>query len=166
MRPGFDRLLPCLAFASGAAALTYESLWMRSFGLIFGVTTHAVSVTLVTFMGGLALGSLLVGRLRLRRILPAYAAVEAGIGLSALLTLPLLRALPAWYGALMQARALPAGMETGIRFAAAGAVVLLPTVLLGATWPLLVEALSRAGRGFHVSVGRLYLFNTLGGAAG
>src|SRR5262245_12443447 len=91
MRPGFARLLPCLAFASGAAALTYESLWMRSFGLIFGVTTHAVSVTLVTFMGGLALGSLVVSRLRVRRILPTYAAVEAGIGLSALLTLPLLR---------------------------------------------------------------------------
>ena len=44
------QLLPILAFVSGAAALTYEALWMRSFGLIFGVTTHALSVTLVTFM--------------------------------------------------------------------------------------------------------------------
>src|SRR5690242_8976369 len=99
--PSFVKVLPWLAFASGAAALTYESLWMRSFGLIFGVTTHAVSVTLCTFMGGLALGSWLVSRLAVRRILPAYAAVEAGIGLSALLTLPILRALPAWYGSML-----------------------------------------------------------------
>jgi spermidine synthase len=166
MRPGFVKLVPCLAFASGAAALTYESLWMRSFGLIFGVTTHAVSVTLCTFMGGLALGSWLVSRLAVRRILLAYAAVEAGIGLSALLTLPILRSLPAWYGSMMQGRALPAGMETGLRCAAAASVVLVPTVLLGATFPLLVESLARAGRGFHVSLGRLYLVNTLGGAAG
>ena len=166
MRPGFVKILPWLAFASGAAALTYESLWMRSFGLIFGVTTHAVSVTLCTFMGGLALGSWIVSRLAVRRILPAYAAVEAGIGLSALLTLPILRALPAWYGSMLQGRALPAGMETGLRCAAAASVVLVPTVLLGATFPLLVESLARAGRGFHLSLGRLYLVNTLGGAAG
>jgi spermidine synthase len=166
MRPGLVKLLPCLAFVSGAAALTYESLWMRSFGLIFGVTTHAISVTLCAFMGGLALGSWLVSRLVLRNILRAYAAVEAGIGLSALLTLPILRTLPAWYGSMMQGRTLPAGMETGLRLAAAASVVLVPTILLGATFPLLVELLARAGRGFHVSLGRLYLVNTLGGAAG
>jgi spermidine synthase len=166
MRPGFVKILPCLAFVSGAAALTYESLWMRSFGLIFGVTTHAVSVTLCTFMGGLALGSWLVSRLAVRNILRAYAAVEAGIGLSALLTLPILRALPAWYGSMLQGRTLPAGMETGLRLAAAASVVLVPTILLGATFPLLVESLARAGRGFHLSLGRLYLVNTLGGAAG
>ena len=166
MRPGFVKVLPWLAFVSGAAALTYESLWMRSFGLIFGVTTHAVSVTLCSFMGGLALGSFIVSRLALRRVLSAYAAVEAGIGLTALLTLPILRALPRWYGAMLAGRALPAGMETGLRLLAAASVVLVPTLLLGATFPLLVEALARAGRGFHVSLGRLYLVNTLGGAAG
>jgi spermidine synthase len=166
MRPAFVKSVPCLAFVSGAAALTYESLWMRSFGLIFGVTTHAVSVTLCTFMGGLALGSFIVSRLTVRRVLMTYAAVEAAIGVSALLTQPILRGLPRWYGAMLEGRALPAGMETGLRFAAAASVVLVPTLLLGATFPLLVEALARAGRGFHVSLGRLYLVNTLGGAAG
>ena len=45
-----------LVFASGAAGLVYESLWLRSFGLVFGNTTDAVAVVLATFMGGLALG--------------------------------------------------------------------------------------------------------------
>jgi spermidine synthase len=45
--------------------------------------------------------------------------------------------------------------------------VLLPaTILLGATVPLAVEVLSRAGRELHAGFGRLYLLNTLGGAAG
>ena len=160
------KLLSTLAFVSGAAALAYESLWMRSFGLIFGVTTHALSVTLVTFMGGLALGSALISRLRIKRVLLAYAAVEIGVGLSALLTLPLLRELPAWYGGLLPGRPMPHGVEMGLRFVAAGSVVLVPTLLLGATFPLLVEALSRGGREFRASLGRLYFVSTLGGATG
>lgn len=164
--PVLLKLVPIFAFLSGAAALTYESIWMRSFGLIFGVTTHALCVTLVTFMGGLALGSVVVSRLRVASALRAYAAVEAGIGLSALLTFLILRRLPAWYGALLQGRDLSAGLQTALRFAVSASVVLPPAILLGATFPLLVEVLSREGRRFHDSLGRLYLFNTLGGVAG
>ena len=48
---------------SGATGLIYEVLWMRMLGLVFGATTLAVSTVLVAFMGGLALGSALAGRL-------------------------------------------------------------------------------------------------------
>ena len=49
----------------------------------------------------------------------------------------------------------------------AAAVVLLPaTLLLGATVPLAVEFLARAGRDLNEALGRLYLVNTLGGALG
>ena len=166
MRPDLLKLVPVLTFLSGAAALIYESLWMRAFGLVFGVTTHAVSVTLLTFMGGLALGSYLVSRVRLRRALFVYAVVEGGIGVSALLTLPLLRGLPGWYAAVLRGRDLAPALETLLRFAGAAAVVLVPTLLLGATFPLLVEVLTRGRREFHASLGLLYKVNTLGGAAG
>src|SRR5258708_3463156 len=43
--------LPVAVFFSGLTGLVYESLWMRSFGLIFGNTTYAVSVVLAVFMG-------------------------------------------------------------------------------------------------------------------
>ena len=56
------RALPFLVALSGAAALVYESLWLRSFGLIFGGTTSAVAMVLAVFMGGLAIGSALVAR--------------------------------------------------------------------------------------------------------
>src|SRR5512136_3221674 len=92
------RALPFLVALSGAPALVYESLWMRSFGLIFGGTTSAVAMVLAVFMGGMALGSALAARRPAAHPLQAYARVELLVGATALLTLPLLRALPWAYG--------------------------------------------------------------------
>ena len=160
------RALPFLVALSGAAALVYESVWMRSFGLIFGGTTAAVAMVLAVFMGGLALGSALAARRPARDPLLAYARVEIAVGAAALLTLPLLRALPWAYGVLV-ARSGLSGFAEAAGIAVLAALVLLPaTVLLGATVPLAVEFLTRAGTDVHAGFGRLYLVNTLGGAVG
>jgi spermidine synthase len=160
------RALLLLVALSGAAALVYESLWMRSFGLIFGGTTSAAAMVLAVFMGGLALGSALVARRPASHPLRAYARVELATGAAALLTLPLLRALPWAYGALV-ARTGLTGLPEHLGLALLAALVLLPpTVLLGATVPLAVEFLARAGTEVHAGFGRLYLLNTLGGALG
>ena len=95
------RALPYLVALSGAAALVYESLWLRSFGLIFGGTTSAVAMVLAVFMGGLAIGSALVARRAVADPLRAYARLELSIGVAALVTLPLLRGLPWAYGVLV-----------------------------------------------------------------
>jgi spermidine synthase len=160
------RVLPFLVAASGAAALVYESLWMRSFGLIFGGTTSAVAMVLAVFMGGLTLGSALAARRPAAQPLRAYARVELAIGAAALFTLPLLRALPWAYGVLVARTGLTGALEH-LGIAALAALVLLPpTILLGATVPLAVEFLARAGTDVRAGFGRLYLLNTLGGAVG
>jgi spermidine synthase len=160
------RGLPILVAVSGGAALVYQSLWMRSFGLIFGNTTDAVAMVLAVFMGGLALGSALAARRRSPDPLRAYALVELGIGGAALLTLPLLRAVPWAYGAFAGRAGLEGPVEMAGRMALAAIVLLPATVMLGMTVPFAVETLARAGRPVHASFGRLYLLNTLGGAAG
>lgn len=167
-RPPRDaaRALPFLVALSGAAALVYESLWLRSFGLIFGGTTSAVAMVLAVFMGGLALGSALAARRAVFDPLRAYARLELLAGACALATLPLLRALPWAYGLLVAKSGL-AGAAEAAGIVLLAALVLLPaTVLLGATVPLAVEFLARAGTDVHAGFGRLYLLNTLGGAAG
>ncbi len=160
------RLLLALAFVSGANALIYESLWFRSFGVVFGNTTDAVATVLAVFMGGLGLGSHLAGTRRARSPLRAYALVEMAIGATAALSLPLLRALPAADAAV--ARVLGAGgaIEAAGRFAFAALVLLPPTILLGTTVPLVVESLARSGWGLRRSLGDVYFWNTLGGAVG
>ena len=56
-------------------------------GLVFGATTLAVSTVLAAFMGGLALGSALAGKLshRIKKPLSTYGVMEIGIAVYALL---------------------------------------------------------------------------------
>src|SRR3954470_7120389 len=76
---------------SGATGLIYEVLWARMLGLVFGATTLAVSTVLAAFMGGLALGSALAGKLaqKIKKPLSTYGLIEIGIAIYALLV-PLL----------------------------------------------------------------------------
>src|SRR5262245_51193507 len=82
----FPLLLACF-FGSGFAALVYETAWTRQFAFVFGTSELAVATVLAGYMAGLALGSLLAARLapRLRRPVLAYALLELGIGVTALL---------------------------------------------------------------------------------
>src|SRR5262249_37612146 len=77
--------LPLLFFASGFASLVYEVTWVRSLTLVFGGSHLAVTTVLSVFMGGLALGGVLLGSRadRARHPLRLYAALEIGIALSA-----------------------------------------------------------------------------------
>ncbi|MGH7804412.1 MAG: hypothetical protein ACREQJ_08690, partial [Candidatus Binatia bacterium] len=74
-----------LSFASGAAALVYEILWMRRFAILFGATTPAMAVTLSTIFLGFALGSAAFGALggRWPRPLVAYGLLELGVAAAA-----------------------------------------------------------------------------------
>ena len=47
---------------SGFTGLVYEVVWVRMFTTVFGNTVFATSTVLTAFMGGLALGSYLIGR--------------------------------------------------------------------------------------------------------
>ncbi|MBM4371673.1 MAG: fused MFS/spermidine synthase, partial [Deltaproteobacteria bacterium] len=159
----FLRLLP-LFFASGAAGLLYEVVWLRMLIRAFGVTVYAVTTVLAVFMGGLALGAFLGGRLapRLRRPLLAYGLVEAGIGLSAWASTLAMRTLPELVPAIHAAA--PSLPLAPVRFVLAALVLLVPTVLMGATLPVLSGLFE--GRDGERRVGFLYAVNTGGAVLG
>src|SRR5207253_10869882 len=81
---------------SGGAGLIHEVVWSRLLGHLFGATSLAISTVLAAFMAGLALGSYWIGtrsgRFADRR--RAYAWLEIGIGVLALLVPLLLAAVP------------------------------------------------------------------------
>jgi spermidine synthase len=160
--------LVVLFLLSGFSALVYQIVWLRMLALVFGVTVHAASAVLTSFMGGLALGSWLGGRAaeRVRRPLIAFAFVEIGIGLSALAVPAALDLAQGLYGAVhMQAPdALP--LVTLVRLVCAAAVLLVPTTLMGASLPLVSRYVSLLGGTVASRVGLLYAANTTGGIAG
>jgi len=153
---------------SGATGLIYEVLWARMLGLVFGATTLAVSTVLAAFMGGLALGSALAGKLahRIRKPLSTYGLIEIGIAVYALLVPFLFRWIDHVYALIWQ-QFQPGYFSFSLwRFALSGIVLLVPTTLMGATLPVLAAALVRSSRRDSNSVTRLYACNLAGAILG
>ena len=163
-------LLPLLLlfFASGACALVYQVMWLRMLALVFGVTVYAASTVLASFMTGLALGSYGAGRVAARVTSPlaAFGIVEIGVGITAFATPALLDVTRDLWRAIHPA--LPASMPllTVARFIAAIAMLIVPTTLMGATLPLVMESALVRHRAVASRIGVLYAANTAGAIVG
>jgi spermidine synthase len=168
-RPSDRTLLLALCgvfFLSGASALAYQLLWLRVLGLIFGVTVYAASTVWASFMAGLAIGSVIAGRLAdgVRRPLVWFASVEAAIAITGAITTLALSALQHWYPRLVPGLEGSFVQATVLRFVVAFLLMILPTALMGATLPLVVKAAMGGGR--VEAIGVLYGSNTTGAIAG
>jgi spermidine synthase len=157
-----------LFLVSGATSLAYQVLWSRQFALIFGVTIHGIATVLCAFMAGLMLGSLLGGRLasRVRSPLRLYGILELLIGAWAAAMPWLVQGIEDAYVATSHAfETLPAA-RNAVRMLLALAALLVPTALMGATFPLLVRHAARDSVRLGRTLGLLYGINTLGAMLG
>jgi spermidine synthase len=170
MRAVIASRLPLLlvAIVSGAAALLYQTVWLREFGLLFGNTAYAASATLCAFFLGLALGAALVGAWSgaSRRPLVLYARIEIGAALLALAFPFVLRAYDPIYARLYEDLADRRPVFVAVKFALALAAMLPASTLLGGTLPPLVSAYLKRGGALGREGGWLYAANTLGAALG
>ena len=157
-----------LFFASGAAGLIYQSLWLRQFTLVLGNSLYSATVVLSAFMFGLAAGAWFFGRLVRGRVdtLLYYALLELGIGLSGLgvgLLIPRISPLSSWFFGSLPAWPLLAGFG---RFVLSFALLLVPTLLIGGTLPVLAQYVIRNLEYSGRRVGALYGWNTAGALTG
>jgi spermidine synthase len=159
-------LLPWAVFLSGACGLLYQTLWLRSFSLVFGGTTHAASLVLAVFMGGLGLGGLAASKLRFARPLRSYALAEAGMGISALASLAILTWLPSGWGSIVSSHPLGPSLNLVVKACLAGLTILPATFFSGLTLPLALGFLESRGLPPRPTFGSLYLRNTLGAIVG
>ena len=155
-------------FWSGASALVYQVLWLRMLGLVFGVTAYAASTVWATFMAGLAIGSAAAGVLadRVRRPLKWFGAAEILVGATALATPAMLSALQHVYMRLYPSLPQSLAAMTLARFAVAFAALIVPTVLMGATLPLVVKSSQFRGGTLGRHIGVLYATNAAGAIFG
>lgn len=160
-------VVPLFLF-SGMAGLIYEVIWSRALVLVMGATTFAITTVLVAFMGGLALGSALAGRYAGRASQPqrAYGVLELFIGVYGLATPWLLHVAEPLYRLLYEQSGQSFWLLVLARFLVSSLFLVVPTTLMGATLPLLVQymAIGRGKVGAPVAV--LYAINTFGAVLG
>ena len=144
-------------FVSGFAALVYQVVWQRVLFASFGINIEAVTVVVTAFLVGLGLGSLAGGRLSKdpnRPVLLLFAVLELSIAAYGLISVPFFRYVSTFAGNFSP---LTSAVVTF-------ALVLVPTLFMGATLPLLVAYSVRASGNVGRSVGWLYFVNTGGSA--
>ncbi len=170
-RPGRPRLEATLLLAfgiSGAAAMVYENAWTRALTLVIGMSTYSFTVMLTTFLVGLGLGSLLFSRWwGARRIgMAGFGVLQLLIAISALATIPLFEQLPLLFLRLRQALGDSFQQFLTVQILLCALVMIVPTLLLGATFPLVAGIYTRSLTVVGRSVGTAYASNTLGAIAG
>lgn len=157
-----------LFFCSGATALVYEVVWSKYLALIFGSTVYAQTVVLAVFMGGLALGNRIFGRRAdlLKQPLAAYGYIEMAIGVFAFFFDYLHKLAEGVFvsvGAGMLEQEFLLLLWKGV---IATALLIVPTVLMGGTLPLVAAWLQRNQADASRASARFYAINSLGAVTG
>ena len=136
--------------------------------LRMGNTAYSLATILAVFMGGLALGSYLGGRLarRVRNPVRVYGLLEIFIGLYCALIPWGIDALQPLLATVYRDHYDSPGLFVLIQFCLCGLVLLLPTILMGVTLPLVAGHVARRNPGVSWTVGLVYGINTLGAFLG
>ncbi len=156
-------------FFSGLAALAYEVLWNRLLVFLLTASTYAFSIMLLSFLIGIALGSYVMAKIvdRLAHPLFWFAALEFAIGLFGFFSIYLLsRSVQVFDWAVAAVRVLLWWRWNLVQLAVALVVMLIPTTLMGATFPLAVRLFVGNTDKIGEKVGRIYSLNTVGGVLG
>jgi spermidine synthase len=153
---------------SGVAGLVYEVVWARQLVLVFGNTTQAISAILTGFFAGMAIGSVIGGRVadRVKSPLRLYGVLELLLVVLVLLT-------PVTFGGIREVYRGAFGSLEGssqmlalVRFGLSILALAPATIMMGATLPALSRHLVRDHDELGTEFGSLYTMNTLGAVVG
>jgi len=155
---------------SGVSGLIYEVVWVRQLTLILGASTYAVTIILASFMSGLGLGSLFLGRfadrLDNKKLAKWYILLELGIGFYALI-LPLILQLNKYLYVSFHLRyANDFDVSNILRIILSFLIFVFPTTLMGATLPIIAKYLIHSQSRVSITISRLYAVNTFGAVFG
>ncbi|NQT82863.1 fused MFS/spermidine synthase [bacterium] len=167
-KPRLNFLVLLLFALTGLTGLAYEVLWRRMLSVAMGGSIYATAAVLSSFMGGLFLGSIVVGRWadRWKNLLRAYGLFELLIAAFALFFPIACRGLVSLQRVLYPSIGGHYLSMTGVKFAGAFCLLLFPTFLMGGTFPLLSKFYLRSRLSVGKGIGRLYSVNTGGAVLG
>jgi spermidine synthase len=151
---------------SGFASLGYEVLWSRILAIHSSNAIYSFSIMLTIFLAGLALGSWISSRNvdRSQHMVSAFGLLELGIGLSAILFLLVFARLPTISLAVREALGpgLAPFSALVFEYVLALVTIFVPTLLIGAVFPVASRICSPDTGGIGHSIGDITAVNTLG----
>ncbi len=153
---------------SGFCSMAYEVIWTKLLGLIVGPTTYSFTIVLVTFISGLALGSMLFGFIadRTSRPMTLLISTQFAAALFALGCSQLLGSSQFFFAKLLYTFQDNFILQNLGKAVILFVFMILPTLCLGATFPLVskiyTQTIAKIGR----SIGFAYTINTIGAVLG
>ena len=154
---------------TGFAALCYEVFWTRLLVYILGQSTYTFATVLTTFLLGIAVGSFIFARLadRSRDPVRLFALTQVAGAVAAFCVLPSIPWIMAFFTFARGAHDMESWwFAVAAKFAAAGATMFVPTVLLGGAFPIVSRIVARRLDSVGGTVGHIYAANTIGAIAG
>ena len=154
--------------AAGFASLVYEVAWTRVLSLLIGSSVYAFTLILAAFIFGLAAGAALISRRadRLRDPVASLALLQVAVAASAVAVVPLVDRLPMFVArGLFRLKDSFAVLQL-FYFALILAILFVPTLLMGAVFPLVSRAYHRASRVVGRSVAAVSAAGTVGAIVG
>ena len=149
---------------SGFCAMGYAILWTRILVSFLGNTTYAFSVMLTALLFGVAIGSFLFAAIarRAKPLANLFGLVQIGIGLSVVALMPAFGNL---YGF---SRGFQAAFGVGRfwEFVAGFILMVIPTVLMGASFPLITRICTVSESQNGHGIGVIYPFSAIGAFLG
>jgi predicted membrane-bound spermidine synthase/tetratricopeptide (TPR) repeat protein len=135
---------------------------------IFGNTTYAIATVLSAFMAGLAIGSYWFGKIadRGKNDFLLYGLLEAGVGVYGFLVPWFFVGAQKVYGPIFSLNESQPFLFNLFLFFLSFVLLVFPTLLMGATLPVLSRFYVRSFAQFGRRVGDLYATNTLGAVIG
>lgn len=145
-------------FLSGFASIGYEIVWTRYLSLPLANTRYTYTIILTVFLLGNALGSIIFAPLfdKIKNISRFFGYLEIGIGFFSFILVPIVYFLTIRfkYSLLLN------------DFLICSVLMLVPTTLMGATFPTVVKILTLDTSLIGYSTGKLYAINTFGNITG
>src|SRR2546422_3138336 len=166
VNPTSGRLVLLTLAVSGFVAMMYEVSWTRALSAMIGSSTYAFSIMLVTFLGGIALGSSIVGRRKPAATLRLLGLLQLCVAMGGIVFLIGYLAAPYLLIALIRAFYYSFPAILTIQFVLFAALMEFATLFMGATFPVASQLYSSKVTILGRSIGNIYSFNTMGAIAG
>ncbi|MEK9628508.1 MAG: fused MFS/spermidine synthase [Nitrospinota bacterium] len=155
-----------ISFICGFTALAYEVLWTRLLVFSIASTVYSFSMMLTVFLMGIFLGSLLLIPLlsKITNLRSILIALQGGVGIYIIGSIYEIESIlsPPWNAYNLGNPV----VAFWIYFRDSAGLMLVPTLLLGMCFPLLIQLISNKQENLGQSTGQIYAANTLGAIFG